>query len=582
LARPAEPRYDSIKDPLAIIELDTELRAIEALVDAHDEEGAAQALTQAHSRFGRRPDYRYVLCLFDATFGRRGDEELVRDVTQLAADQPDFLEAAALLAQLLARTGDRARAEVFGRVALNGESDAARLRAARALGVPYEPVPRTASVAGFAAVRAALPTSPSTMTMSVLPSSAPGAPTEVPVGGATLPARRISFADQAAYGAATFDAEPVNPRSLSARPPAPYSLHPEELPRPRPRLSSRPAESWFDRAKRELVHRRAPMHGVRVATSTVETLLDLARAVAEGRTPISSGPLPVDRTGLARVDVAIMQWRRSQRSTLGGRREFGETMAAAAFLMAAVMHELDGEAIDTAPEDGGCKVLVPPGVGIRPILVATAFARGQGASLVDTFDRLAAARSRTPATSPPVSLRRGSVQMTAIRANEELSPPLSVSVADAERSPLQVLETPVGRGPQPELDVAALLSSPTAFDIASLSAIVSLSPSPAGIEATEAYCEALVSRRVGARPGEEPALVAGVLLGEALIATFGGIWEADPAAPREALLFRVVCRERLYAWPILQAALRLRNGPVYDLVSYFGSASRLAQRIGHG
>jgi hypothetical protein len=117
-------------------------------------------------------------------------------------------------------------------------------------------------------------------------------------------------------------------------------------------------------------------------------------------------------------------------------------------------------------------------------------------------------------------------------------------------------------------------------DIASLSAIVSLSPSPAGIEATEAYCEALVSRRVGARPGEEPALVAGVLLGEALIATFGGIWEADPAAPREALLFRVVCRERLYAWPILQAALRLRNGPVYDLVSYFGSASRLAQRIG--
>lgn len=560
---------------MAIIELDTELRAIEALVDAHDEEGAAQALTQAQSRFGRRPDFRYVLCLFDATFGQRSDEELVRDVTQLAADQPDFLEAAALLAQLLARTGDRARAEVFGRVALNGSSDAARLRAARALGVPYEPVPRTSSVGGFAAVRSVLPNSPSTTTMA----QASGGPTEIPQGGPTMPAKRLSFADQAAYSAASLDAEPVNPRSLSARPPAPYSLHPDELPRPRPKLSSRPAESWFDRAKRELVHRRAPMHGVRVATSTVETLLDLARAVAEGRTPISSGPLPVDRTGLARVDVAIMQWRRSQRSALGGRREYGETMAAAAFLMAAVMHELDGEAIDTLPEDGGCKVLVPPGVGIRPILIATAFARGQGASLVDTFDRLASARSRTPATSPPVSLRRGSVQMAAARVPEELPPALSVTVPDVERSPLQLLDHPVGRGPQPELDVAALLSSATAADIATLSNLVSLAPSPAGIEATEAYCEALVGRRVGQRPGEEPALVAGVLVGEALIATFGGVWEADPGAPREALLFRVVCRDRLYAWPILQAALRLRNGPVYDLVSFFGSAARLAQRI---
>ena len=95
----------------------------------------------------------------------------------------------------------------------------------------------------------------------------------------------------------------------------------------------------------------------------------------------------------------------------------------------------------------------------------------------------------------------------------------------------------------------------------------------------QAYCDALVAGRLAARPGEEPALVLGALVGEALIATFGGVWEEDPRAPREALLFRVVCRERLYAWPILQAALRIRNGPLYDLVSFFGSAGRLVQKL---
>jgi hypothetical protein len=409
---------------LAIIELDTELRAIEALVDAGDEEGAAQAIAHAHPRFGRRPDLRYIVCLFDATFGRRSDDDLVRDVTLLAGEQPDFLEAAALLAQLLARTGDRSRAEVFGRVALNGQSDAARLRAARALGVPYEPVPRTGhSVAGFSAVRNSLTGSFPAVTLdgavnTVRASRSTDQPaypraTEQPAPRATeQPSPRGSDTAQPfqrapdqpfrarsvelpAYANA-YDAEPANPRSLSARPPSPYSMHPEEMSVGARRLSSVPAESWFDRAKRELVHRRAPMHGVRVATSTVETLLDLARAVAEGRTPISPTPLSIDRDGLARVDVAILQWRRAQRAAVGGRRDYGETMAAAAFLMAAIMHELDGEAVDTAPEDGGCKVLVPPGVGIRPILVASAFARGQGPSLVDTFDRLSSARARRP------------------------------------------------------------------------------------------------------------------------------------------------------------------------------------------
>lgn len=551
---------------MAIIELDTELRAIEALVDAGDEDGAAQAIGQAQPRFGRRPDFRYVMCLFDATFGRRSDDDLVRDITQLAGEQPDFLEAAALLAQLLARTGDRTRAEVFGRMALNGQSDAARLRAARALGVPYEPVVRTSlSTAGFAAVRASLP------------GSAPAGPPELPLN--TVRAHRPVDASGFPH---SLENEPANPRSLSARPPAPYSLHPEEMSPPQARrLSSRPDENWFDRAKRELVHRRAPMHGVRVATSTVETLLDLARAVAEGRTPLSPVPLGVDRDGLARVDVAIMQWRRQQRTQVGGRRDYGETMAAAAFLMAAIMHELEGEAVDTAPEDGGCKVLVPPGVGIRPILVASAFARGQGPSLVDTFDRLSSARSRTPAAggASPVSLRRGSVQMGVVRVPDELPPALSVTIAEAERSPLRVVDRVLTRSVQPELDLSVLLSSATAADIAHASQIVTLSPSPAGIEAAEAYCDALVGGRIAPRLGEEPALVLGALVGEALIATFGGVWEEDPRSPREALLYRVVCRERLYAWPILQAALRLRNGPLYDLVSFFGSAGRLAQRI---
>jgi len=118
---------------VAKIELSAEVKAIESLIDTGEQGTAASRLQAAHANIGRRPEYRYLVCLYDSKFRVRPDRELLRDVVELVGEQPDLMEATALLAELYARTGDDARADLFARLALESPSPSARLRANQVL-----------------------------------------------------------------------------------------------------------------------------------------------------------------------------------------------------------------------------------------------------------------------------------------------------------------------------------------------------------------------------------------------------------------------------------------------------------------
>ncbi|HKQ70657.1 MAG TPA: hypothetical protein VJT73_15025, partial [Polyangiaceae bacterium] len=118
---------------MARIELSAEVRAIESLIDAGEQGVASTRLQAAQPNLGRRPEYRYLICLYDAKFRVRSDTELLRDVTELVGEQPDLMEATALLAEIYARTGDEARADLFARLALESPSPSARSRALEVL-----------------------------------------------------------------------------------------------------------------------------------------------------------------------------------------------------------------------------------------------------------------------------------------------------------------------------------------------------------------------------------------------------------------------------------------------------------------
>jgi len=130
---------------------------------------------------------------------------------------------------------------------------------------------------------------------------------------------------------------------------------------------------------------------------------------------------------------------------------------------------------------------------------------------------------------------------------------------------------------------SALATSPISHDIAARSGAF-LSPKPASIEALESFCLATRGEAGIApdRPVWEPSdddeeliLSWGALLGETIIAAYGGIWECDPNAPNDHRLFRVVCDDRVVVWPIMQVYLRLKNGARHDLIEFVASAGRL-------
>jgi hypothetical protein len=501
---------------VARVELSAEARAIESLIDAGQRDLASSRLRAACAYFGRRPEYRYLLCFFDARFHVRSDADLLREVTELASDQPELVEATALLAELHARAGDESRAGLFARMALQSTNPSAR---ARAMGV--------------------------------------------------LAAR----VDESATPPPRSDVEPV-PSSESA-----------------PKSGTTVMSEWFDRARRELVHRRTPAYGVRSYQSIVEMLLDWGRIVAEGHSFLSGHSLPLTRESLVAVDDVVLAQRRQLGRRAASQSDTSRTMAVAGFFLAVVLHELEASVVEISADDGGCKVLLPSGAGVRPLFVATSCADGSGPTLVQTFDRLAAARDL--ASVPPSSRaarRVSSARMPAVARTSLKPPPGATSTraelvqtrADVESGPVRALDGPTWPADLPPFDLrsvaAALANSAIGREIAARSGAF-LAATPASIEALESYCEA--TRGVeGISPGaseedEEFILACGALLGETLIGAYGGVWECDPNAPSDPRLFRVICQDRVAAWPMTQMHLRLTGGNRYNLVDFLVTVERL-------
>jgi hypothetical protein len=561
---------------VAKIELSAEVKAIESLIDTGQQGVAASRLQAAHASLGRRPEYRYLVCLYDSKFRVRPDRELLRDVVELVGEQPDLMEATALLAELYARTGDDARADLFARLALESPSPSARQRANQVL----------AARASQARANDGEP-------------------------GPGMPSSHVKEIDRPERRAQTPPDRP--PKSVS--PPAP----PTEL------------DMWFERARRELVHRRSPTYGVRSFESIVEMLLDWGKTVAQGSSFVSSDPLPLTRDSLAKLDDAVLALRRQPGARSASKSDTSRAMAAAGFFLAVVLHELEANVIEIAADDGGCKVLLPSGAGTRPLLVAAAFVDGTGPSMVQTFDRLTAARglasgppssdgafrprpSSSARFAPPSGPVRSASPVSPVRPQSPVSnrpPPspsprssspafepsaqpssaprdvLALTRPEVEASPLRRLDRPPLAADSPPLDLAriasALATSPVSQDIAARSGAF-LSPQPASIEALESFC--LATRgEAGAAPehgvwqpsdeDEEIILSWGAFLGETIIAAYGGIWECDPNAPNDHRLFRVICDDRVGVWPITQVYLRLKNGTRHDLMEYVATVGRL-------
>ena len=164
---------------------------------------------------------------------------------------------------------------------------------------------------------------------------------------------------------------------------------------------------------------------------------------------------------------------------------------------------------------------------------------------------------------------------------------LALTRPEVEASPMRRLDRPPLAADSPPLDLAriasALATSPISQDIAARSGAF-LSPQPASIEALESFC--LATRgEAGAAPersvwqpsdeDEELIVSWGALLGETIIAAYGGIWECDPNAPNDHRLFRVICDDRVAVWPITQVYLRLKNGTRHNLIEFVAAVGRL-------
>jgi hypothetical protein len=600
-----------LQTDVAKIELNAEVRAIESLIDAGEHSAASSRLQAAHTNLGRRPEYRYLVCLYDSTFHVRPDRDLLQEMIELVGDQPDLMEAAALLAHLYARLGDDGRADLFAHLALESANPSARARAesvlkGRATDAEEPPSSRVQQVdrppppssRRGASTHPASPTStgpPTTQSpISIPPARASSAPPP------SVPPSRPSTSALAADAAPSSSSRPLSSRFPSAPPPQDQRAGTEASDAPPESAHAATAlGAWFERARREVVHKRSATYGVRAGHSIVGMLLDWGKAVAEGNSFVSSEAMPLNRDALARVDDAILSLRRQPGSRSASRSDTSRAMAAAGFFLAVVLHELDATVLEIAPDDGGCKVLLPSGAGVRPLLAAAAFADGTGPSLVHTFDRLAQA-SELAAGAPPTetSLRRAA---SIPAARQSLLTPVSspalghprdelaLTRPEVEAATTRQLDRPMHPADPPPLNMAAvagaLMRSALSQDIAARSG-ASLSPNPASIEALDSFCTA-TRGETGAAPErsvwhtsdeeEEVILTWGAVLGETLIAVYGGIWECDPNAPSDPRLFRVTCEDRVAAWPMAQVYLRLKNGARHSLVGFVAEVGKLLE-----
>jgi hypothetical protein len=627
---------------VARIELSAEVRAIESLIDAGEHSAASSRLQAAHTNLGRRPEYRYLVCLYDSTFHVRSDRDLLKEMIELVGEQPDLMEAAALLAQLYARNGDGVRADLFAHLALESANPAARARAEAVLkgrandddppssrvkqvdrpstsspAHPTMPAPYAPSPGASHSPYATPPPYATPAVPRSHPSSAPP-PSVRPhrLAAPSVPPPRVSPSSAPPQRAATSSVPPPRGSSPSVPPPrgsspsVPPARSSESEPPPSSRSMTsrfpsappaqeraRPLDSpedaaaraaWFERARGEVVHKRSETYGVRAGQSIVGMLLDWGKAVAEGNTFVSSEPMPLNRDSLALVDDAILSLRRQPGNRSASRTDTSRAMAAAGFFLAVAMHDFDVTVLEIAPDDGGCKLLLPSGAGVRPLLAAAAFADGNGPSLVHTYDRLAAARelaSIGPSSIPAA----GQPSLTPTSSPAAGRVELALTRPEVEATPIRPLEHPPHPSDPPPLTMAAvagaLTRSALSRDIAARTGSM-LEPTPASIESLEAFCTA-TRGETGAAPDrsvwttsdedEGVILTWGALLGETLIAAYGGIWECDPNAPSDPRLFRVICEDRVVAWPMTQVYLRLKNGPRDSLVAFVAAVGKLLE-----
>lgn len=112
---------------------------------------------------------------------------------------------------------------------------------------------------------------------------------------------------------------------------------------------------------------------------------------------------------------------------------------------------------------------------------------------------------------------------------------------------------------------------------------VRLTPSRAHLEALESQLAASWGRAGAAAtvPNWQPTgddeayiLAGGAFLGEAVIASYGGVWECNPYTPDDARLFRVICEDRVAVWPMTLVYLRLKCGAAYDLAEFMTRIGR--------
>jgi hypothetical protein len=164
---------------------------------------------------------------------------------------------------------------------------------------------------------------------------------------------------------------------------------------------------------------------------------------------------------------------------------------------------------------------------------------------------------------------------------------LALTRPEVENMPIRVLSGPTRPTETPPLNLSAIASSlatsAVAQDISARSGAF-LSPTPASVEALESFCSA-TRGELGVAPersvwipsdeDEERIVEWGAFLGETLIASYGGVWENDPNAPSDPRLFRVICEERVAAWPITQVYLRLKNGSRFSLIEFVAAVGRM-------
>ncbi len=326
--------------------------------------------------------------------------------------------------------------------------------------------------------------------------------------------------------------------------------------------------------------------------STARTLLDLCERVVEGATPLSSHPVPLDRRGLILVEERLEAMRGSRTGTQPT-TERGAVTAAAAFLLGLMLKECDGRASDTSAEDGACKVVVPSGATVRPLLVAAAFMRSRGPSLVETFDRAATAHMRrgpsrvttANATTQPSQQRVAAPQVSG-------QSELTVLRRDLDGSTLGVTDPEAPPAPQPPIDMRRVAGTFWSGDLGR--EIIGTSRrvgtfTIADVDAIERYASKSFSAVGFAPPGspwpwsppedlEDMILSWGAILGEVLVALYSGRWESDPGNPQDRHLFRVVVSGGVVAWPVAKAYMRLARGIPHDLSVYVDAVGRVVGR----